>query len=919
MKKNFTKYEAIKLKNNYINAFNNLNDLISKLDKLKNDVKDDADYIETEEIIKILKTIPTEDLSREKKGLRIKPLIESGFDNLADIYAATESNLSSIYGISETGAAGIKFAVNMYAKRLKNEVKIQISIDDKTKSKTKLVNSIYKFINYKEVYNQSQNLIDDNKNKINRLINEMNPSTSSIKWLFTGKIKKQLAMDAYDSLCEIVKDGLLDKIDKAISKSKKILKANDTISWEDFSINSIEYFKVIEDIDPGLLGSTDSKYGLPEELARQIQEECYFPDGLLCTLRNYQEWGVKYILHQERVLLGDEMGLGKTIQAIATMVSLKNTGAKYFIVVCPASVVINWCREIVKHSKLRPTKVHGKGCISSFKSWLKNGGVAVTTYETIKKLPLEDDFKISMVVVDEAHYIKNPKANRTINTIELCKHANRLLFMTGTALENNVDEMIGLIEILQPRTASSLRPLAFMAAAKEFRDKAACVYYRRKREDVLKELPELIESKEWCSLNHQEEAIYEESIINHKFADARRVSWNVDNLEYSSKATRLKELVEEAESEGRKVIVFSFFLDTIKKVRELLKDKCTLPINGSVPPAKRQEIIDDFEKSETQNVLVAQIQSGGTGLNIQSASVVIICEPQFKPSIENQAISRAYRMGQSRNVLVYRLLCIDTIDERITDILADKQEIFDAFADESVAAQQSKEIDDKTFGSIINDEIERINKKRGYVLKKVTNKNSSYYDNIMSLSYDDLVKSLLNKYGKVEYDYFCNETCRSKNHKLSRTKEGLVCHHIDEDKCIMLCNDQFALQNSYDYQKADRLVYCNLLEHLLLHIKIIEKQEQSGRLQFNLAGIGGAVQYICKQLNDYYNNVIPTVEWINNCISIINQDYDSYIAMLKRLHNLIKEDDELSSVYSIRDLCIGWNGTYYKNIENDII
>lgn len=132
------------------------------------------------------------------------------------------------------------------------------------------------------------------------------------------------------------------------------------------------------------------------------------------------------------------------------------------------------------------------------------------------------------------------------------------------------------------------------------------------------------------------------------------------------------------------------------------------PINGSVSPQRRQEIIDDFDKAPAGAVLAAQIQSGGTGLNIQSASVIILCEPQLKPSIENQAISRAYRMGQTRNVLVYRLLCENSIDERIMDILKDKQEKFDAFADKSVAAAESIKMDDHTIGNIIAEEIERI-------------------------------------------------------------------------------------------------------------------------------------------------------------------------------------------------------------------
>ena len=191
-------------------------------------------------------------------------------------------------------------------------------------------------------------------------------------------------------------------------------------------------------------------------------------------------------------------------------------------------------------------------------------------------------------------------------------------------------------------------------------------------------------------------------------------------MQQSSKATRMMELIREAEEEGRKIIVFSFFLDTIQKVTALLGDRCYGPINGSVSPQRRQEIVDAFNEAPAGSVLAAQIQAGGTGPNIQSASVVIICEPQFKPSIENQAISRAYRMGQTRNVLVYRLLCDETVDEKITQRLESKQEIFDAFADESVAADESMELDEQGFGNIIQEEIDRINAKRGNAAPQLT-------------------------------------------------------------------------------------------------------------------------------------------------------------------------------------------------------
>ena len=220
----------------------------------------------------------------------------------------------------------------------------------------------------------------------------------------------------------------------------------------------------------------------------------------------------------------------------------------------------------------------------------------------------------------------------------------------------------------------------------------------------------MIEKNQWCSLLSEEKKVYYKAVLSENYSMCRRVSFNMEDLTKSSKALRLKEIVEEAKLDNRKVIVFSFYLNTIEKVCELFKDVCIGPINGSLPPKKRQELIDEFSKDDSKVVLAAQIQSGGTGLNIQVASVVVLCEPQFKPSIENQAISRAYRMGQTRSVLVHRLLCEKTVDERVTKMLADKQKTFDYFADEALASKNEAEIDDTTFSKIMNEEVARVSK-----------------------------------------------------------------------------------------------------------------------------------------------------------------------------------------------------------------
>ena len=674
-------------------------------------VKAAADAIVAQGVLNVLKEAPVEELGRSKRGLRVKALREHGYTTVADVAAASVHSLASVYGISEDTAYSIKGIANGMASEARKGVKISLSSDNRTKEATALVLALFQYRRSMPVADKCHALLTANAKKIKYAEEDLNAVRGSVKWLFSSKAKKQKAVEAFDMLSALQGGDYGSQAEALFAELDAIERSRGSDAWQAFSENPIRFTNDLEDIDPSVLGNDDSVYGLPEDLAREIQEECFFPEGLLCDLRKYQMWGVKYALHQERILLGDEMGLGKTVQAIATMVSLRNTGGTHFMVVCPASVLANWCREIRKMSLLSVTKIHGAGRRSAFEAWLKTGGVAVTTYETTAYLGLPFDFKFKMLVVDEAHYIKNPEARRSENVRNISLHAERLMFMTGTALENKVDEMINLIRILQPDVARQVQGLTFMSAAPQFRMAVAPVYYRRKREDVLTELPDLIESEEWCAMGYEEEMAYEQAVMSKNFAEARRVSWNVDDIRASSKAARLVELVNEAASEGRKVIVFSFFLDTIRKVSMLLGSRCIGPINGSVAPQRRQEIIDEFDNAPAGSVLVAQIQSGGTGLNIQSASVVIICEPQFKPSIENQAIARAHRMGQHRDVLVYRLLCENTVDEKMLELLATKQAEFDAFADKSVAAMQTPELDDRSFGEIIKEEIDRINAK----------------------------------------------------------------------------------------------------------------------------------------------------------------------------------------------------------------
>lgn len=677
---------------------------------LKSAVINAVDIAVDKECIETLKTIPVEEINSDKSGIRTGVLKDNGIKTVYDIIKTEIWKIASIYGIGDNMAARCKTIANRIAGDIKKNKKIRITSDDRTNEHTQLVMSVSSYLKCGKLIEQCRELKEKIPKDTDADIKRMKRSTNGLKWFFVPEQKKLEAIDSYNRLL-----GKMAGIDAAplYTELRDIGKVSSEEAWDDFSVNSVSFFNTLEKIVPEHFSSGSDGYGLSTEILEAVENTELNLEGLKCTLRGYQVWGVKYILRQKKVLLGDEMGLGKTIQALAAIISLKNSGENHFLVICPASVIINWCREIESKSDLKVFKIHGNFKDESLKSWKNEGGVAVTNYESLPGLlELEDYFRISMVVVDEAHYVKNPSAKRSRNVMDICDHTDRILFMTGTPIENNVSEMVRLLECLQPDVAAKAQGVSTSAYADHFKERISPVYYRRKREDVLAELPELIQMQEWCDMTREDEAQYIRDVIGGNFMDMRRVSFrNSDYLNTSSKVMRLKEIADLACGDGRKILVFSFFLDTLEKVSKIFGPLCLGVINGSVPPAKRQEIIDRFDSAPPGSVLAAQIQSGGTGLNIQTASVVVICEPQYKPSVENQAISRAYRMGQTRNVLVHRLLCTNTVEERIMQILWEKQEEFNTFADESSAARQDMEIDSNTINSIMEEEIRRIREK----------------------------------------------------------------------------------------------------------------------------------------------------------------------------------------------------------------
>ena len=181
--------------------------------------------------------------------------------------------------------------------------------------------------------------------------------------------------------------------------------------WDDFLARPADYFALLAEL--GFITEDEEKtHGdLPDDIVEAVRSLELDTEYLSASLRGYQSFGARFALVQRKVIIGDEMGLGKTVEALAVLAHLRAKGSHHFLVICPAAVVTNWIREVQSKSRLRPHRVHGPGREAAARNWIRNGGVAVTTFETLPWfehhiLALDD---LGCVVVDEAHYIKNPE------------------------------------------------------------------------------------------------------------------------------------------------------------------------------------------------------------------------------------------------------------------------------------------------------------------------------------------------------------------------------------------------------------------------------------------------------------------------------------------------------------------------------
>ena len=655
-----------------------------------------------------LDRMPLERLKDVTRGrLMLTALEKAGYQTVGAVLSAGQAGLDQVPGIGPQTAAQVIAAARQLQAALAETATGRIDPDHRTAPAGRLLAALHG-------YERAQANLPPHAPDpaplgadLASTVAQARLAGSRLRMLFAGAARKRAALDAVARLAVILRSP------RAADAAARIAAAGadrpvPAALWADFLARPVEYNGLLADVTGRAQDEESARGYLPEDVAERVRAQPLDLSLVTASLRGYQAFGAKFALAQRRVIIGDEMGLGKTVQALAAMAHLAATteGPARFLVVCPASVLVNWAREITSHTRLAAYRLHGDDREDARQAWLTHGGVAVTTYEALRAMPAPEGAPLAMLTVDEAHYAKNPQARRTQAVRQWARAAPRVLFLTGTPMENRVEEFRVLVDHLRPEVAQTVRDVDGALGGTRFRRAVAPVYLRRNQDDVLGELPPRLETLDWVPLDGAALAVYRQAVAEGNVMRMRRAAFSAGrekdgSLDYAKKLDRLADIVAEATEDGRKVVVFSFFRGVLDMIMTALGDVAVGPVTGDVPAPGRQDLVDAFTGRTSPAVLVCQIQAGGVGLNIQAASVVIICEPQWNPAIEEQAIARAHRMGQVRRVDVHRLLAEDSIDQQMLELTGAKRAAFDTYARRSDLAESIPDAIDVTDGAAV--------------------------------------------------------------------------------------------------------------------------------------------------------------------------------------------------------------------------
>lgn len=448
-------------------------------------------------------------------------------------------------------------------------------------------------------------------------------------------------------------------------------------------------------------------------------ESISIPKGIKATLRDYQQHGLNWLafLHKNKLggCLADDMGLGKTLQTITFLHHLKKVEKNTVpsLIIAPTSLIFNWMAEV---EKFCPTlKIHpfvGISRAGNTKNFNKFDVIISTYGSLLNDIEFLKDFKFNYIILDESQAIKNPNSKR-YKAVRLLNSNNRLV-LTGTPIENNTFDLYAQLNFLNPGLLGNMGHFKnnFSDAIDKQKNIDTSVLLskiispfvlRRTKENVAKELPDKTESIIYCEMGNEQRKVYE--AFKNKYRDyllnkidengveksqmyilegltkLRQICNSTalinEEADYGNHSAKLEILMENIKEKtgNHKILVFSQFVKMLQIVKTRLDEEHISYEYLDGQTKNRQKNVGNFQSNENIRVFLISLKAGGLGLNLTEADYVFIIDPWWNPAVENQAIDRCYRIGQTKNVLAYRMICKDTLEEKIVSLQQKKKAV----------------------------------------------------------------------------------------------------------------------------------------------------------------------------------------------------------------------------------------------------
>jgi SNF2 family DNA or RNA helicase len=416
---------------------------------------------------------------------------------------------------------------------------------------------------------------------------------------------------------------------------------------------------------------------------------------------SYQLDGIAFLYPRHEAVLADEMGLGKTMQAItAVRLLVHQHQARRVLLICPKPLVTNWQREFALWAPELPVATVEGGPVKRQWQWRQAGDVVtIANYETVvrdRTDVCDETNHYDLVMLDESQRIKN--ISSTTNEVVRSIRRSRSWALTGTPIENSIEDLAGIFEFVSPgQVDAKMKPRAIGQAISDH-------VLRRTKDAVLSDLPPKLFRDADLELTPEQAESYrlaeDEGVfqlremkqgltIGHVFELVLRLK-QICNFDpatgVSSKMERLEADLEECAASGRKAIVFSQWVQTIDEMRVRLARFGPSEYHGKIPNGRRDAAIERFRDDPNCHVMLMTYGAGSVGLNLQFANYVFLFDRWWNPAVEDQAINRAHRIGVKRAVTVTRFLTMNTIEQRINEILERKRELFDTVFNDSISA-----------------------------------------------------------------------------------------------------------------------------------------------------------------------------------------------------------------------------------------